>query len=46
MSTGPGLGYHIVDKGGAATLPGSPKTFPARLQIPATESSDPFGLST
>ena len=26
MSTGPGLGYHIVDKGDAATLPGSLQT--------------------
>jgi len=26
MSTGPGLGYHIVDKDGAATLPGSLQT--------------------
>jgi CO/xanthine dehydrogenase Mo-binding subunit len=26
MSTGPGLGYHIVDHGGAVTLPGSLQT--------------------
>jgi CO/xanthine dehydrogenase Mo-binding subunit len=26
MSTGPGLGYHIVDKGGAVALPGSLQT--------------------
>lgn len=32
MSTGPGLGYHIVDKGDAVTLPGSLQTNPRLSQ--------------